>query len=145
MPGHVLEAFCHVIKIECKGDTNYEKRAYDSYIKEAFRQQQEIGVHMMLRDFLAKGWMAAIEAAGSPNPEHQMNILQCMIWDTIMDPLWQDHNGIKHRKDNACDAEDYHWLTARIVWYVDHRHELMDHHAQFLAEIDLTRLSRTRR
>ena len=62
-----------------------------------------------------------------------------------MDPLWQERNDMKHRKDNAYDAEDDQWLTARIVWYVDHRHELMNHHDQFLVEIDLTILSRARR
>ena len=62
-----------------------------------------------------------------------------------MDPLWQERNDIKHRKDNAYDAADDERLTVRIVWYVEHRHELMDHHDQFLAEIDLTRLNRMRR
>ena len=36
-------------------------------------------------------------------------------------------------------------LIVRIVWYVDHIHELVDHHDQFLSEIDLTRMSRMRR
>ena len=36
-------------------------------------------------------------------------------------------------------------VAARIVWYVEHRHKLMDHHDHFLAGIDLTRLSRMRR
>ena len=38
VPRHVLEAFCHIIKIECKGETNYEKRLYDLDVKEAIRQ-----------------------------------------------------------------------------------------------------------
>ena len=32
-----------------------------------------------------------------------------------------------------------------VEGYVEHRHELLDHHDQFLAEIDLTRLNRMRR
>ena len=99
----------------------------------------------MLRGFLAKGWMTAIEAAGASHPERQMNALQSMIWDTIMDPLWHEQNDIKYRKDNAYDVEDDERLAARIVWYVEHRYELLAHHDQFLAEIDLTRLSRMRR
>ena len=62
-----------------------------------------------------------------------------------MDPLWQERNNIKHRKDSAYDAVDDERSTARIGCYVDYRHKLMDHHDQFLAEIDLTRLIRTRR
>ena len=30
VPKHILEAFCHVIKTECKGRTNYVKRLYDA-------------------------------------------------------------------------------------------------------------------
>ena len=71
--------------------------------------------------------------------------LQRMMWDKIMDLLWQDRNDIKHRKDNAYDVVDDERLAARIVWYVEHKHELMGHHDQVLAEIDLTRLSRMRR
>ena len=62
-----------------------------------------------------------------------------------MDPLWHERNDIKHRKDNAYDVVDDERLAARIVWYVEHRYELLDHHDQFLAEIDLTRLSGMRR
>ena len=32
-------------------------------------------------------------------------------------------------------------LSERIIWYFDHRHELVDNQDQFLIEIDLTRLS----
>ena len=62
-----------------------------------------------------------------------------------MDPLWHERNNIKHRKDNASDVVDNERLAARIVWYVEHRYKLLAHYYQFLAEIDLTRLSRTRR
>ena len=36
-------------------------------------------------------------------------------------------------------------MSARIVWYVDYRHELVDHHDQILAEMDLTRLNGMKR
>ena len=68
-----------------------------------------------------------------------------MVWDTILDPLWQEWNETKHRKDNEHNAAEDERLSARIVWYVDHRHELVDCHNQFLAEIDLSRLSGMRR
>ena len=99
----------------------------------------------MLRGFLAKGWKRAIEKAGASHPERRMNTLLRLVWDTIMDPLWQERNEIKHSKDNKYNAVDDERLSARIVWYVDHRHELLQHHDQFLAEIDLTRLSGMRR
>ena len=54
---HILEVFCHVIKIECKGKTNYTKRSYDVEVKEAIQQQQMIEVDLMLRFSWQKdGW-----------------------------------------------------------------------------------------
>ena len=97
------------------GRRTTKKRSFNSDIKEAIRQQQEIGVHLMLRGFLAKGWMTAIEAAGASHPERRMNALQSMIWDMIMDPLWHERNDIKHRKDNAYDVVDDERLAVRIV------------------------------
>ena len=61
-----------------------------------------------------------------------------MIWDTIIDSLWQECNEIKHQKDNKYNVADDERLSARIVWYVEHRHKIVDHHNQFLMEIDLT-------
>ena len=73
-----------------------------------------------------------------------MNTLLRLVWDTIMDPLWQERNEIKHNKDNEYNAADDERLSVRIVWYVDHRQELMNYHDQFLVGIDLSRLSRMR-
>ena len=69
VPQHV------VIKIECKGEKTYEKRSYDSEIKEVIRQQQEIEIHLMLQGFLAKRWMTALEKVGASHPERWMNTL----------------------------------------------------------------------
>ena len=38
VPRHILEAFCHVIKTECKGETTHKERLFDLDIKEAIRQ-----------------------------------------------------------------------------------------------------------
>ena len=32
-------------------------------------------------------------------------------------------------------------LSEWVIWYVEHHHELIDHHDQFLAEVNLTQLS----
>ena len=73
MPRHVLAEICHTVKTEYKGEITYEKRSYDPEIKEAIRQQQKTGIHLMLRGFLAKGWMTAVEKVGASHPEQRMN------------------------------------------------------------------------
>ena len=40
--------------------------------------------------------------------------------------------------------EDEH-LSERVICYIKHRHQLVGHHNQFLADIDLTQLSGMRR
>ena len=99
----------------------------------------------MLRDFLAKGWMTAIAKSGVAHPDRQMITLQRLIWDTIMDPLWQERNKIMHQNKNEYNGAEDERFSGRIIWYVEHRHKLMNHHDQFLMEIDLTRLGGMRR
>ena len=74
----------------------------------------------MLRGFLVKGWMTAVEKVGAPHLEQRMNTIQCVIWDTILDPLWQEHNEIKHWKDSKYNVADDERLSGRIVWYVEY-------------------------
>ena len=50
-----------------------------------------------------------------------------------------------HWSKNKYNAIEDERLSERIIWNVEHRHELVDYHDQFLAEIDLTRLSGMRR
>ena len=58
-----------------------------------------------------------------------------------MDILWQEHKEIKRRKDNKFNAADDEHLSTRIAWYTNHRQDIVDHHCQFLMEIDMTQLS----
>ena len=64
-----------------------------------------------------------------------------MIWDTILNPLWQERNEIKHQEGNKYNVADDERLSARIVCYVEHMHNMVGHHDQFLKEIDLTQLN----
>ena len=47
---------------------------------------------MMVRGFLATGWMDALKLAGVKNPERKMNTLQALVWDTVVEPIWQQRN-----------------------------------------------------
>ena len=92
--------------------------------------------------FLTKEYMTAIEELGVPHPDMcMMNTLQHLIYNTVTDLVWQERNEIMHRSKNKYNAIEDARLLERINWYVEHRHELVDHHDQFPAEIDLTRPS----
>ena len=101
VPKHILEAFCQVIRTECKGQMNYVKRSYNAEVKEAIWQKQMIGIELMLRCFLVKGWMTAMEESGAPHPDRCMDTLQHLIWDTVTDPLWHERNEIINRRKKS--------------------------------------------
>ena len=50
----VMEAVCHVITTESCGNTNVEREHHTPAIKEAIEQQRQIGIHLMLRGYMAK-------------------------------------------------------------------------------------------
>ena len=74
------------------GEDNHARETYDKKIRETILAQQKIGFVMMLRGFLAKGWMEAMIRQGFPSPERKMNTLQEILWIGITDPLWKERN-----------------------------------------------------
>ena len=50
-----------------------------------------------------------------------------------------------HRSKSKYNVIEDERPLERIILYVKYRHELVNHHDQFLAEIDLSRLSGMRR
>ena len=85
--------------------------------------------------------MEVLEDSGVTHPGRPMNTLHRLIWDTATDPLWYERNVIMPKSKNKYNAMEDARLSGRITWYVEHHHELLDHHDKFLAEVDLTRLS----
>ena len=69
-------------------------------LRTAIGQQKTIGVQIMVRGFLATGWMDALELAGVKNPERKINTLQALMWDTISEPIWQQRNKLQHAAEN---------------------------------------------
>ena len=55
--------------------------------------------------------------------------------------MWLTYPNPNPRHQAAEDSR----LNERILWYVEPRHELLSHHNQFLASIDLSRLGGMRR
>ena len=70
-----------------EGSDNYIWETYGTKLRDTIAAHQKIGIPMMLRRFLAKGWMEAIEETGVSSPERKMNALQKMVWSEIMDPI----------------------------------------------------------
>ena len=64
-----------------------------------------IGVDMMARGYIGKGWMDTVPTAR--HPTQIMNRIQCMIWMEFIEPLWQNRNELLHQqKKHYKRAED---------------------------------------
>ena len=71
---------------------------------------------MMMRGFLAKGWLNALIRQGTPTPEQKMNALQEIMWLEITLPLWRERNDIKHDKTEDNEKRNATTLDDQIQW-----------------------------
>jgi len=145
IPQHIMEAICHVIKAETEGNSPIIRRTFPPQVVTAIKQQVRIGTSLMLRGFLATGWMTAMRDAGVKKPERQMNKLQQMIWETWCKPIWSTRNRILHGPDSKYFVAYDKGLSERIVWYQDHKHEVLSRCDQHMANIDVSRIHRMTR
>ena len=94
---------------------------------------------MMVRGFLAEGWMAALVESGTPKPERRMKTLQRLTWDDFAFPLWLQRNDVLHKNStNEYNCKEDRMLSAKITWYQKHRQDI-------LSIQDLTTLHRMKR
>ena len=99
----------------------------------------------MLRGFLAAKWVDAIEASGSNHPERRMATLQRLIWAEWVEPIWKTRNDILHGGTNQTNREENDRLAERMLWYMNHKEEVLTHHDQFLARFDMITVNKLRR
>ena len=142
VPRRILAAFVEVLEKYLNGGGGYVSPAYITSIKKAIIQQQRIGVNMMARGFLARGWMDALEENGVDKPERKMEALQLMLWDVVVQPLWHTRNHILHRTQNKHHAVESERLGERIKWYVKHKHRLLSVYDRYLARFDISTIHR---
>jgi hypothetical protein len=69
----------------------------------ATNQQKMIGLELLPRRILARGWSDAMEDGGAEQPDHKMTHLQRTLWSTVMVPLWNKRCNIQHGKGNRAE------------------------------------------
>ena len=70
-----MDAFYHVVGTFFRMGSDFITATCPAELRTAIEQQQTIGVQMMVRGFLATGWMGALELSGVKNPERKTNTL----------------------------------------------------------------------
>ena len=63
------------------------------------------------------------------------------MWKVVVDPIcWKVRNDILHRQQNEFDDVEEEVTAEKILWFVQHRDELLSYHDQFLADFDIAEL-----
>ncbi|KAL7510779.1 hypothetical protein ACHAXN_007669, partial [Cyclotella atomus] len=105
-----------------------------------FQAQSKIGITKLLRGFLAKEWMPAMELYGEKHPERRMVTLLKGLWDVLFEPIWTARNHILHdlpnRYNDAHDARNWE----RLARYRQHRHKVLAFDDRDLADISIEKL-----
>ena len=94
----------------------------------------------MVRGFLANGWVVALKDYGCSHPDRAINVLQRMVWDSIVEPLWKVRNDILHRQKNNFDSVEEERMAERLIWYSMHKHEVLDAYDHFLARFEASQI-----
>jgi uncharacterized protein YjiS (DUF1127 family) len=105
-----------------------------------FQAQSKIDITKLLRGFLAKEWMPAMELYGEKHPERRMVTLLKGLWDVLFEPIWTARNHILHdlpnRYNDAHDARNWE----RLALYRQHRHKVLAFDDRDLADISIEKL-----
>jgi len=143
VPQEVVFAIIHLMRTESDGGTDFYLRRFSPAIATALEDQERIGVHLMLRGFLAKSWADAMRDCGvTRNVDRRMNKLQRMMWTEWVEPIWKTRCDILYGGKNEYDAVREAELSAEILWYIHHRDDVLAYPDRFLAEIDTFSLPR---
>ena len=94
IPGKVLEVMKSLLEGEMRRAGGKHDKTWDTQAKEAVRQQEAIGIHMMARGYLAKGWRDWMKEMGVKKVERCMDQMQRMVWMEWVLPLWTVRNEI---------------------------------------------------
>lgn len=89
-------------------------------IAAAVRAQQEIGVHLLPRGFLARSWTDVLEDFSVEHPDRKISGLLKAIWSEFTDQVWQCRNELAHRKDNRNKQVVEDGWAARLIWFLEH-------------------------
>lgn len=113
---------------------------YDPAIQAAVRSQYDIRPHMFIRGFIATKWHLALKEMGVSQPVRTMKRLLLYLWDNIVTPLWDTRNDLYHHSENLADEADDSQLTNALIWYLQHKNEVVSIYDQRLLQFDISDL-----
>ena len=82
---------------------------------------------------------------GVSNPERRVDSILKMIWEDILDPLWDQRNRILHNEANKYNVAEDKIISTKLVWYMRKKHSVLAYQDHFLAAHDVYTLHRMQR
>ena len=141
IPRVVVDALYAVLRNFFNPATTLQPSRHSS-VQEAISQQQQLGIHMMVRGFVVKKWESAIDAMGVSKPDRAMDAMLRLLWEDVLTPLWHTRNDILHRNNNKFKEVEGTRLAERIQWYIEHKEEVLSVHDLHLARHDIATIHR---
>ncbi len=111
----------------------------DTDLRDVVASQQTIGHMMFIRGFLSTDWLRLLRSYDNTSPEQKLARLIRIIWDQLIEPLWNTRNDILHRNANYVSESMHAQLGDRLIWYTEHKDEL-SRRDQFLARHTLSQI-----
>ena len=101
-----------------------------------FGQQDAIGPGMILRGYLAKGWVVALMRLNTHLPHQTLAKILRFIWDDIVAHIWATRNDILHRNTNHLTSLEHDSLGCQLHWFRLNRRDALSFRDQFLVNYD---------
>ena len=94
----------------------------------------------MLRGYIVKDWVSAIEELGASKPERHVHVLLKIIWEDIFWTFWDNRNEIQQgEKSKFAEVEDSK-MAERLKWYLANRHNLLSYYDRHLAQYSVEKI-----
>jgi hypothetical protein len=145
IPNRIVSAFFDIILAYTKRRDYEVKPSLHTSIKRAIHAQQQVGITLFCRGFIAREWGAAMKATKTKFPQWKIEILLTTVWDTIFEPLWTCRNNILHKQSNFRTVADDSELSRKLTWFSTHQNSVLAYHLRHFADItpdDLRQWSR---
>ena len=144
IPKRILRAVSEVMSKYFRGREDYIHPTYDQEIKAAIWRQEQLGMKFFLRGFIAKEWEEAIASTGSSKPQRKLERLLSLVWTEVFEQLWLQRCEILHERQNQYRIAEDDQLARRLIWYIQHKREVLSIYDQPLARFDTSSIHRMR-
>ena len=137
----VITTLCELVQQYPDGN-KFQFTTKHPKILAAIKAQSNLGWEYFFRGYLVKDWIQALDATKNTDPHQQFSTLLQFVWFDIAQPQWQERNNVAHEPNSYLERIESERLKHQLIWYNQHRHEILPIYQQPLAEHSVEEISR---